>query len=69
MCDFKKIITLSHGQPLLSLEDLSPFLEGGYWLLCKELVMAEPGPHISMQCVATHYCCLGVLAGVTVSNH
>ena len=30
--------------------------------------MAEPGPRISMQCIATHYCCLGVLAGVTVSN-
>ena len=52
----------------LSLEDLSPFLEGGHWLLCKEL-MAEHGPHISMQCIATRYCCLGVLAGVTVSNH
>ena len=58
--------------PLLHCHKGSHTVFGGfisiYWLLCKELVMAEPGPRISMQCIATHYCCLGVLAGVTVSN-
>ena len=38
-------------------------------LLCKELIVAEDSPHITMQRIITFECGFGVLAGVSVLGH
>ena len=49
-----------------SLEDLSPYLEGGCCNARCSPWMFKDSPHITMQRKTTFQCSLGVLAGVSV---
>ena len=45
-------ITPSHGQPCAILRGFIA-ISGEWMLLCKEVVMGESSPHITMQCIPT----------------
>ena len=44
-------------------------ISGEWVLLCKELITAEDSSYITIQCITTFQCSLGVLAGVSVLWH
>ena len=48
ICLFVVLLPRHTGSCMQSTESLSPF-SGGWMLLCEQLIMAEDGPHITMQ--------------------
>ena len=55
------------GQPLVTLLDLSPFVEGGCFQLRNKLILAKDNPYTTMRSILTFLCSLGVFAGVSMS--
>ena len=62
MANNEYFITPPHWQPQAVFRGFSS-ISGGWMLLCKELIMAEESPHMSMQCIASFCCSLGVPVG------